>query len=572
MTISITCFGLPYRHVTLSVISFGERPQKKTSWLIGEVFFYCFYFLPNSRLVSFRKQIYRPGRRTISPACNLIQGILDFPHTHTLSSTFRCSKHSQRASIPEGALFTPNTMASTKRKAPTVKVAQPTIKKSAKPIIKPRVNEVHASVAAVPKNVAARKNDDEAVVEISSDSDSHDDDASMDGMDDVDEREDGSERQVAANGLPLRNDPIAEIHASAVNRTNSNKAEDEDRAIVSDDEPTFGDLVREQETVDVPAMLGLLQNATEGDMTVADRASSGLSKPSPSLASLGNLLNAALRNNDDANLEVCFNTTSDATWVRNTIQRMDPALAGPLLQKLAARMYRRPGRAQTLIGWVQWTLITHGGALASQPGVTKSLQELHRVLEERARGLNSLLLLKGKLDMLEAQMQLRRGQRGGARLTLGFSTETGGVRAIGGGGGRRQGGRGRRSSRGPALVDEEEDEVAVYVEGQEDGPTGHIAVAGAGPAAIDGLGESDDEVEEMGDDEEDSDDAQDREDEGDDDMEEMDGASVVEEDEIDFDDVDEDEEEEEEEDSEDRSVAPPSKMQKKSANTFSKRR
>ncbi|EFX06683.1 small nucleolar ribonucleoprotein complex component [Grosmannia clavigera kw1407] len=459
-------------------------------------------------------------------------------------------------------------MASTKRKAPPVKVVQPTTKKSAKPTIKPRVNETNASVAAVSKVTVARKGNSEAVVEISSDSDSQNDDASMDGMDDKDEKADASE-QAKANSLPLcvRSN---EDYVSIGNGKRNNK-EDEDDANIPDEEPTFGDLIREQETVDVSAMLGLLQSVSEGDMIVADGANNGLSKRSPSLASLGNLLNAALRNNDDTNLELCFNTTTDATWVRNTIQRMDPALAGPLLQKLAARMYRRPGRAQTLIGWVQWTLITHGGALASQPGVTKSLQELHRVLEERARGLNSLLLLKGKLDMLEAQMQLRRGQRGGARLTSEAGALTSGIRSIGGS--RRQSSRGRRSSRGAALVGQEEDDVAVYDEGEEVGTRDAVIVAGvAGSAATGSLGVSDEELEEMDDDEADSDDGDDREDEGANDIEEMDAASVVEEDEVDFDDIDEDEEEEEEEDGEDRSIVPPTKMQKKSATTFSKRR
>ncbi|CAG9936882.1 unnamed protein product, partial [Clonostachys rosea f. rosea IK726] len=85
-----------------------------------------------------------------------------------------------------------------------------------------------------------------------------------------------------------------------------------------------------------------------------------------------------------------------------------PALAGNLLNKLAARLYRRPGRAGTLMTWVQLTLIAHGGALASQPKVIQSLSGLQKVLAERAKGLTSLLALKGKLDMLESQMDLRR--------------------------------------------------------------------------------------------------------------------------------------------------------------------
>jgi U3 small nucleolar RNA-associated protein 5 len=61
--------------------------------------------------------------------------------------------------------------------------------------------------------------------------------------------------------------------------------------------------------------------------------------------------------------------------------------------------------------WVQWTLVTHGGYLATQPDLIKKLAELNKVIEERAKGLQSLLSLKGKLDMLEAQIELRRSMQ-----------------------------------------------------------------------------------------------------------------------------------------------------------------
>src|SRR5436305_8171617 len=97
-------------------------------------------------------------------------------------------------------------------------------------------------------------------------------------------------------------------------------------------------------------------------------------------------------------------------------------------------MHKRPGRAGSLMVWVQWTLVAHGGYLATQPDLMKKLTTLKRVIDDRARGLQPLLSLKGKLDMLEAQMQLRRSMQS--------------------------------SGMGP---DEEDDEEGViYVEGQED--------------------------------------------------------------------------------------------------------
>ena len=61
--------------------------------------------------------------------------------------------------------------------------------------------------------------------------------------------------------------------------------------------------------------------------------------------------------------------------------------------------------------WVQWTLVSHGGYLATQPDLIKKLAELNKVIDERAKGLQSLLSLKGKLDMLEAQIELRKSMQ-----------------------------------------------------------------------------------------------------------------------------------------------------------------
>src|SRR5207253_211176 len=79
--------------------------------------------------------------------------------------------------------------------------------------------------------------------------------------------------------------------------------------------------------------------------------------------------------------------------------------------KLADRMHRRPGRALSLMRWMQWTLIAHGGTLVTQAGLVNKLDNLRRVLEERGRGLPKLLALKGKLEMLDMQMQYRRAIR-----------------------------------------------------------------------------------------------------------------------------------------------------------------
>ncbi|KAI1454798.1 NUC189-domain-containing protein [Annulohypoxylon moriforme] len=292
---------------------------------------------------------------------------------------------------------------STKRKLPT-KIAHPVVKQSAKIPLKANINESETAVS-VPDISKANDASTEQVIEISSDSGSSE-------YDYTDDEQDAGEN--------MRSDdmtrPEAEVHPgqSAIEDAIQSREEVNGDADIdmpspkpatdgeSDREsaqPTFGELARAHGTIDVPAAISI-QSPT--------LPTPGRALAPPSLSSLGTVLSQALRTDDADLLESCLHT-NDLTTIRNTIQRLDSSLAGTLLIKLASRMHRRPGRAGSLMTWVQWTLVAHGGALATQPGLAKKLGELHRVLEERSRGLNSLLALKGKLDLLEAQMELRRG-------------------------------------------------------------------------------------------------------------------------------------------------------------------
>ncbi|RYP06928.1 hypothetical protein DL764_002876 [Monosporascus ibericus] len=293
---------------------------------------------------------------------------------------------------------------STKRKPPA-KIAQPVVKQSAKKPLRTHVNEADTAVSA-PSISKTGDDANEAVIEISSDSGSSEYELS-----DEDEQEKAG-TSTRSNGIVHNEEAPRQPNALKNARSTPDENGDVDMDIPSPNQPTdgesdqeptaptFGDLVRANETIDVPSALSAHQSnaLTAPGRTLAP----------PSSASLGTVLTQALRTDDADLLESCLHTTDLAT-VRNTIQRLDSTLAGTLLTKLASRMHRRPGRAGSLMTWVQWTLIAHGGALATQPGLSKKLSELHRVLEERSRGLNSLLALKGKLDLLDAQMQLRRG-------------------------------------------------------------------------------------------------------------------------------------------------------------------
>lgn len=294
---------------------------------------------------------------------------------------------------------------STKRKAPA-KIAQPAVKQSAKHSFKANVNEADTAVSGIDTLKSSTNGIAEEVIEISSDPDSSDYDLSDDeqaarslGGKNASANTVESQKQQLSTDAPIIPGQNGHLDTDMPSPNPPPTDGESDHEPTS---PTFGDLVRANETIDVPAALSAQQP-------------SALSRPGkalalPNLSSLGTVLSQALRTDDADLLETCLHITDLAT-VRNTIQRLDSSLAGNLLTKLASRMHRRPGRAGSLMAWVQWTLIAHGGALATQPGLVKKLSELNRVLEERSRGLNSLLSLKGKLDMLEAQMQLRRSMQ-----------------------------------------------------------------------------------------------------------------------------------------------------------------
>ncbi|KYK58475.1 hypothetical protein DCS_05491 [Drechmeria coniospora] len=406
--------------------------------------------------------------------------------------------------------------ASTKRKAPA-KLAAPVVKSSARRPTKSSINESKASVSATDTLPSSAVD----MIEISSDQASEDDvsdeeeDRESDG---VNGGKDGA--KPSATPLGLRGKTVGRDDADAA-------AEESDGEATS---PSFGELLRNNEAIDVPALLQ--QSGAAG--AVAERAKTVIVPPSHQ--SLTTVLTQALRTDDTDLLESCLHTT-DLTTIRNTIERIDSALAGNLLTRLAARLHRRPGRAGNLMTWVQWTLVSHGGALASQPKVVHSLNGLQKVLAERAKGLNSLLVLKGKLDLLEGQMNLRKKmqQKGPGLLQQGDADDDEDAIWVEGETGASNGVRSRRNRDDDSDDDDDDDD--------------------APPEANGFVGASDDDDDDSVDEDDDED--------GDDADEPLDEDEVI------HDDVDESMGEDEESDVE--AAAPPSKLQKVTR-SFAKRK
>lgn len=405
---------------------------------------------------------------------------------------------------------------STKRKSAAT-IAKPVVRQSAKTPVHTQINETRTAVSTglSPKPVSKRSA--EAI-------DIDDDVASHHNVSDNEEGASDNETETIN-----QKQKASEISRSKPSQDDTD-AVMQDGGDVSDGEPTsptFGDLVRGNSTVDVPASLAAQAAAAQTSRLEAQQRTTA----PISATSLGTVLNQALRTDDSDLLESCLQTT-DVKIIENTINRMDSSLAGTLLSKLSARMHRRPGRAFGLMRWMQWTLVAHGGALVTQPDLVARLGELSRVLEERSRGLSSLLALKGKLDMLDSQMKFRKSIKavGSSRSRLGDEEES----------------------------SEEEEEDAdepgvVYVEGQES--LGNGALTNGTRGAVDDdddfpvgtavISDSEDESEEEFD-------------EGMD--EELAEVESLDEDEVDHDDVEEDEEEE----SEGEEAQPPAKVRRTS--------
>ncbi|KAK3491156.1 Dip2/Utp12 family-domain-containing protein [Neurospora hispaniola] len=422
---------------------------------------------------------------------------------------------------------------STKRKA--LSLAKPVVKPSAKVATRSKIDETRTAVSTGPAPKSATKATAPETIEISSDSSSHY--SGSDNEEDV--NSDNEEEAVdAAPEKKQTTTTTTEPTAQQDQENNDNDNDDDDDA-----SPTFGDLARGNATIDVASALAAQQEASSSAAAATKNNTITVQRPNGtattiSATSLGTVLNQALRTDDSDLLESCLQT-SDPKIITNTITRMDSALAGVLLSKLAARMHRRPGRAFGLMKWIQTTLVAHGGSLVAQPEVVARLGELNRVLEERARGLPALLALKGKLDMLDQQMRWRKFVK--------------------------QGGAAKEEQHQENEEEEEEEDVdepgVVYVEGDEETGTVNGTMGNEEDFALIDVGANGESDEEEGDEDEEDDEEDD---------EEFDDGESLDEDEVDHDDVeesgDEDEDDEEEEDD-----APPAKVQKTSSK-FAKRK
>ncbi|KAJ7630480.1 hypothetical protein FB45DRAFT_978816 [Roridomyces roridus] len=136
--------------------------------------------------------------------------------------------------------------------------------------------------------------------------------------------------------------------------------------------------------------------------------------------SLTRTLIQALHSSDTRLLETCL-AHSDQTLIRNTVRRLPPQLAVPLITACVERLGRgsraanmkgggggaSSQRGTALIVWVKTVLALHSGHLMTMPDLVARLSGLHATLSSRLALQENLLSLSGRLDMVLSQIEMR---------------------------------------------------------------------------------------------------------------------------------------------------------------------
>jgi len=234
--------------------------------------------------------------------------------------------------------------------------------------------------------------------------------------------------------------------------------------------------------------------------------------------SLTRTLIQALHSSDARLLETCL-AHSNATLIRNTVRRLPPQLAVPLITACVERLGRgaraanmkgggggaSSQRGTALINWVRAVLAAHSGHLMTMPDLVARLSGLHATLTTRLNLQDSLLALNGRLDMVMSQIEMRSS---GAPAPLPLPK-----------GKKPQKRQAKRYVEGESEA-EEEDPVEVEVEsGDEGGSVQDVELGGDDE-------EDDDDDEEDGESDEDEDEEDSEEDDEDEDDGEGDGPKL----------------------------------------------
>ncbi|KAJ7693539.1 WD40-repeat-containing domain protein [Mycena rosella] len=212
--------------------------------------------------------------------------------------------------------------------------------------------------------------------------------------------------------------------------------------------------------------------------------------------SLTRTLIQALHSSDTRLLETCL-AHSDQALIRNTVRRLPPQLAVPLITACVERLGRgaRAGnmkgggggassqRGTALIMWVKTVLAVHSGHLMTMPDLVARLSGLHATLSSRLALQDNLLSLSGRLDMVLSQIEMRSSVAPAPLVPRKTS--------------RAQGKNANRYVEGESADEDEQMDVEVEVDsGDDDGSVEDVELGGDSSEEEGSEGEDEDESDE----------------------------------------------------------------------------
>lgn len=186
-------------------------------------------------------------------------------------------------------------------------------------------------------------------------------------------------------------------------------------------QPMLNDVEAENEKKEL-SIEEKLRRMSEGDAQVKEHNKMESRPPKkavpvPSAGSLQQALVQALHTNDGALLEACLRH-SEPQIIRSTVQRLPTAYVIPFLQQLIERFQEKPARGRALMQWIKVILQVHTAYFMTVPDLINQLALFYQALDGRMKMFPRLLALKGRLDLIESQIDTRQRYAAGNDIDM----------------------------------------------------------------------------------------------------------------------------------------------------------
>lgn len=108
--------------------------------------------------------------------------------------------------------------------------------------------------------------------------------------------------------------------------------------------------------------------------------------------------------------QVCKQNSSDEEVVRKVVQRINLPASSELVTILGTEFMSQP-QDSNLSVWVKWLILTYGSAFTKSRDHMVLVSSIRSLLDKELENMPKLLSLQGRLELLKAQLQLRKEMR-----------------------------------------------------------------------------------------------------------------------------------------------------------------